>query len=77
MNRNGARVVVWLSRGGNLIRGAPGRLRYAADAECALFEHQRGTVDLPRISDVDKASISMTWGHRLNPNRAMPRKETM
>eukprot|EP00974_Lingulodinium_polyedra_P069008 6681976-Lingulodinium_polyedra.AAC.1 len=36
MNRNGASVV-WLSHGGNLIRGAPEHLRHATDAECALL----------------------------------------
>eukprot|EP00974_Lingulodinium_polyedra_P124951 11192644-Lingulodinium_polyedra.AAC.1 len=45
MNRDGA-YFVWLNHGCNLIRGAPEHLRYATDAEWALFEHQHGTMDL-------------------------------
>ena len=41
-----ATSVVWLSHGGNLIRGAPEHLRYATDLERATYESKNGFLDI-------------------------------
>ena len=44
-NRN-ATSVVWLSHGGNLIRGAPEHLRYATNVERAAYEGNHSWTDI-------------------------------
>ena len=41
-----ATSVVWLSHGGNLIRGAPEHLRYATDIERAAYESKNGFLNI-------------------------------